>query len=137
MKLKIFITIVFFIAIALIALAITKPNKNAHYEVVRKAAVEVLNNKIAEANLPAEYASIGTMTATSIIDNYLQANLILREHTFYTLGFINYNECFFPVSIGFLGQVYLVVDENDINKFLEIPELKQLQDMKSLLEHLE
>lgn len=137
MKRKILFTIIIVIALALIALALTKPDRSAHYDAVRAAAIEILNSKISEANLPTEYASIGTMTATNIVDNYLQKNLILREHTFYTMGFVSYDEWFIPVSIGVFNHVFLTVDEKNIDKFMQTPELKQLMDMKSLLEQLD
>jgi hypothetical protein len=59
------------------------------------------------------------MAALNVIDEYLQRNFIVREHTFYTSGILVYNDMFIPVSIGVMGKVYLTVNEDDLKRMLK------------------
>ena len=86
-----------------------------------------------EARCDAEYATIGTMAALNVIDEYLQRNFIVREHTFYTSGILVYNDMFIPVSIGVMGKVHLTVNEDDLKRMLDRPEIQQMIDIKNIL----
>ena len=76
------------------------------------------------------------MVALNMIDEYLQRNLIIREHTFYTSGVLVYKEWFIPVSIGVMGKVYLTMDEDDMKRVIEKPEVKQMLDLENLLKQI-
>ena len=73
------------------------------------------------------------MAALNVIDEYLQRNFIVREHTFYTSGILVYNDMFIPVSIGIMGKVYLTVNEDDLKRMLDRPEIQQMIDIKNIL----
>lgn len=118
MKWKILLGIVFVVAIGLTVLSQTKPDRTAHYEAIKKMALKTVDHELSNNPLTAEYAAIGTMAALNLIDDYLQRNLLLREHTFYTSGVLIYKDMFIPISIGVMGQVYLTVDEEDVKKVL-------------------
>ena len=62
----------------------------------------------------------------------MQRNFIVREHTFYTSGILVYNDMFIPVSIGVMGKVYLTVNEDDLKRMLDRPEIQQMIDIKKL-----
>ena len=68
------------------------------------------------------------MTALNATDEYLNRNFLVFEHTFYNVGTILYQDMFIPVSIGFFGQVWLTVGEDDLQRLAERPEVMQILD---------
>ena len=114
---RILIIVAFVVVALLVALSMTKPDRMAHYDAVKNAvknmALKTVDHELTSNPLTAEYATIGTMAALNVIDEYLQRNFIVREHTFYTSGILVYNDMFIPVSIGIMGKVYLTVNEDD------------------------
>ena len=133
MKWKILLGFAIVAIIVMITLAMTKPDRPAHYDAVKGLALKTVDHELTSNPVTAEYAALGTMVALNMIDEYLQRNLIIREHTFYTSGVLVYKEWFIPVSIGVMGKVYLTVDEDDLKRVIEKPEVKQMLDLKNLL----
>jgi hypothetical protein len=117
----------------MVTLTMTKPERPAHYDVVKGLALKTVDHELTSNPVTAEYAALGTMTALNKIDEYLQRNLIIREHTFYNSGVLIYKDYFIPVSIGVMGKVYLTVSEDDMKRVIEKPEIKQLLDLKKHL----
>ena len=133
MKWKILLGFAVVAIIVMITLATTKPDRPAHYYAVKGLALKTVDHELTSNPVTAEYAALGTMVALNMIDEYLQRNLIIREHTFYTSGVLVYKEWFIPVSIGVMGHVYLTVDEDDLKRVIEKPEIKQMLDLENLL----
>lgn len=114
----------------MVTLTMTKPERPAHYDAVKGLALKTVDHELTGNPVTAEYAALGTMKALNKIDEYLQRNLIIREHTFYNSGVLIYKDYFIPVSIGVMGKVYLTVSEDDMKRVIEKPEIKQLLDLK-------
>jgi hypothetical protein len=117
----------------MVTLTMTKPERPAHYDAVKGLALKTVDHELTGNPVTAKYAALGTMTALNKIDEYLQRNLIIREHTFYNSGVLIYKDYFIPVSIGVMGKVYLTVSEDDMKRVIEKPEIKQLLDLKKHL----
>ena len=117
----------------MVTLTMTKPERPAHYDAVKGLALKTVDHELTGNPVTSEYAALGTMTALNKIDEYLQRNLIIREHTFYNSGVLIYKDYFIPVSIGVMGKVYLTVSEDDMKRVIEKPEIKQLLDLKKHL----
>jgi hypothetical protein len=117
----------------MVTLTMTKPERPAHYDAVKGLALKTVDHELTGNPVTAGYAALGTMTALNKIDEYLQRNLIIREHTFYNSGVLIYKDYFIPVSIGVMGKVYLTVSEDDMKRVIEKPEIKQLLDLKKHL----
>jgi len=117
----------------MVTLTMTKPERPAHYDAVKGLALKTVDHELTGNPVTAEYAALGTMTALNKIDEYLQRNLIIREHTFYNSGVLIYKDYFIPVSIGVMGKAYLTVSEDDMKRVIEKPEIKQLLDLKKHL----
>ena len=130
---RILIINTFVVVALLVALSMTKPDRMAHYDAVKNMALKTVDHELTSNPLTAEYATIGTMAALNVIDEYLQRNFIVREHTFYTSGILVYNDMFIPVSIGIMGKVYLTVNEDDLKRMLDRPEIQQMIDIKNIL----
>jgi hypothetical protein len=133
MKKYIFLGIALILVIVLVTLAMTKPDRAAHYDAVKGLALKTVDHELSSNPLTAEYTAVGNMVALNFIDEYLKRNLLLREHTFYTSGVLMYNDMFIPISIGVFGQVYLTVDENDLKQVVAMPEMQQILDLKNIL----
>ena len=122
MKRRILLGIIIIVLTVMAVLSQTKPDRDAHYDAVKKLALKTVDHHLSSNPVTAEYTALGIMTALNMIDEYLQMNLLLRDHTFYTSGVLIYKDMFIPVSIGFMGKVYLTVDENDMKRVMEMPE---------------
>lgn len=128
MKTRILIVVAIIAAVLMFALSMTKPDRAAHFDAIKQMALKTVDHELTSNPLTAEYATIGTMTALNMIDEYLQTNLIVQEHTFYTSGLLIYKDLFIPVSYGVMGEVHLVVSEADMKRIMERPEMKQMKD---------
>ena len=131
---KILLIILCVILVGLVVLTMTKPGRSEHYDAVKMMVAKVVDRELHANPLTAEYATIGTVSALEKVDDYLSKNLMVQDHTFYTVGMLRYQEMFFPVSIGMLGQVHLTVSENDLKKALKMPEIKEIMKSKSVEE---
>ena len=131
---KALLIISLFVVVGLAVLAMTKPDRPEHYDAVKIAAANMIDRELHANSMTADYATIGTMSALNMLDDYLSNNLMVHDHTFYTVGVLRYQEMFFPVSIGMLGQVHLTVSENDLKKALKMPEIKEIMKSKSVEE---
>lgn len=131
---RILLIISLFVVVGMAVLAMTKPDRQQHYNAVKVAATKVIDHEMHANSLTAEYATIGTMSALNMLDDYLSKNLVVHDHTFYTVGMLRYQEMFFPISIGVFGQVHLTVSEDDLKKALKMPEIKDMMKSKSVEE---
>ena len=115
---RILIALAVVLAIVMATLAMTKPDRKAHYEAVKGMALKVVDHELSSNPLTKEHAAVGLMIALNEIDEYLQRNLIVYEHTFYTNGILLYKDMFVPISIGIFGNVYLTIDEEKVKKYM-------------------
>ena len=129
---KILLILLCIVLLGMLVLAMTKPERSEHYDAVKITATKVIDRELHDNPLTAEFATIGMMTALNMLDDYLSKNLMVHDHTFYTVGVLRYQEMFFPVSIGVLGQVHMTVSEDDLKKVLKMPEIKEILKSKSL-----
>ena len=126
MKRRILLGVAIIVVIVMAALAMTKPDKVAHYEAVKAMALKAVDHELSNNPETAEYAALGTVAALNKIDEYLQRNLLVSEHTFYNSAVLIYNDKFIPISVGVFNQVYLTLDEEDIRRIVNMPEIKPL-----------
>ena len=133
-KFLISITLVVLMAMALAAM--TKPERMAHYETVKKGLTVVIEKVVNSHPLLQQYNAISTMTALNATDEYLKRNFMVFEHTFYNVGTILYQDMFIPVSIGLFGQVWLTVGEDDLQRLAERPEVMQMLGVEDALRQI-
>ena len=129
---KILLIILFVILVGLVVLTMTKPGRSEHYDAVKMMVAKVADRELHANPLTAEYATIGTVSALEKVDDYLSKNLMVQDHTFYTVGMLRYQEMFFPITIGIFGQVHLTISEEDLKKALKMPEMKEMMKSKSV-----
>ena len=130
-KFLIGITLVVLMAMALAAM--TKPERTAHYDTLKKGMTVVIEKIVNSHPLLQQYNAISTMTALNATDEYLKRNFMVFEHTFYNVGTILYQDMFIPVSIGLFGQVWLTVDKGDLQRLAERPEVMQMLGVEDAL----
>ena len=120
------------LALLLVAMAMTKPDKMAHYGRVKAEALKVVDHQIVSRPELAEFAAIGTVKAMEAADAYLGRNLLVYEHTFYNEGVLLYNDYMVTVSIGVLGQVFLTVAHEDLERAINSTELMKMMGVESI-----
>ena len=128
------------VLIGLAVLAATKPDRASHYEAIKKEVLVVVDKQMNSNASLKDFAAMGTLKALNALDECMGRYLILREHTFYTVGVIIYKDQLFPVSVGALGHVWLTVDEKDLEQVVTSPDMMKLigaDDLRQVMDLLE
>lgn len=113
-KLLIFIVI---IGAAMLALMVTTPSRQQHADTIRQVMTGAVNAELRDYQIDGAFGSIASATATSSIDQFLNTSFLVRDHRFYSLGFIDYEGEFVLVSVGILGHVY-TLDEDQARQLI-------------------
>ena len=110
---KKFIFLIVFLAVVAGALIATCPDRNAHMAAIKSVVSEVVNDEVdKQTNIfTTELASISTVLTVNMADSYLKTNLIIKDHTLYNIGYINYKNELRMVSVGILNHVFTLDKE--------------------------
>ena len=114
-KFLIFLGIIAIIALALMA---TTPDRQQHVDTIKSVMTGAVNAELRENNIDGPIASIASVAATTAVDRYLNTSFIVRDHRFYSLGFIDYNNEFQMVSVGIFNHVY-TLDEDQAREMIK------------------
>ena len=107
-KFLIFLGIIAVVAVALMA---TTPDRQQHVDTIKTVMTGAVNAELRENNIDGPLGSIASAAATMAVDKYLSTNFLVRDHRFYSLGFIDYNNEFQMVSVGVFNHVYTLDEE--------------------------
>ena len=107
-KFLFFLGIIAVVAVALIA---TTPDRQQHVDTIKSVMTGAVNAELRENNIDGPLGSIASAAATMAVDKYLSTNFLVRDHRFYSLGFIDYNNEFQMVSVGVFNHVYTLDEE--------------------------
>lgn len=107
-KFLIFLGIIAVVAVALMA---TTPDRQQHVDTIKSVMTGAVNAELRENNIDGPLGSIASAAATMTVDKYLSTNFLVRDHRFYSLGFIDYNNEFQMVSVGVFNHVYTLDEE--------------------------
>jgi hypothetical protein len=99
------------IAVAAVALMATTPDRQQHVDTIKSVMTGAVNAELRENNIDGPLGSIASAAATMAVDKYLSTNFLVRDHRFYSLGFIDYNNEFQMVSVGVFNHVYTLDEE--------------------------
>jgi hypothetical protein len=99
------------IAVAAVALMATTPDRQQHVDTIKSVMTGAVNAELRENNIDGPLGSIASVAATMAVDKYLSTNFLVRDHRFYSLGFIDYNNEFQMVSVGVFNHVYTLDEE--------------------------
>ena len=113
--------LVFFFVIigaAMLALMVTTPSRQQHADTIKQVMTGAVNAELRDYQIDGAFGSIASATATSAIDQFLNTSFLVRDHRFYSLGFIDYGGEFILVSVGILDHVY-TVDEDQARQFIK------------------
>ena len=125
---KILLSLVIVVALVMGAAVMTKPDYKAHYDLVKRTALKVIDHQVNSNPWAALFGPMVTMGALDIVDGYLKKNLLFYDHTFYTTGVLIYQDMFIPVSVGAFGHVHMLVSEDDIKNVVRLPDLRQIKE---------
>ena len=107
-KFLIFLGIIAIIAVALMA---TTPDRQQHVDTIKSIMAGAVNAELRENNIDGPLASIASVAATTAVNTYLNTSFVVRDHRFYSLGFIDYNNEFQLVSVGVFNHVYTINED--------------------------
>lgn len=107
-KLLFFLAIVGVIAVLLM---ITTPSRQQHVDTIKQVMTGVVNSELQSHQIDGALGSIASVASTNAIDQFLNTRFMVRDHRFYSIGFVDYDDQFIPVSFGILDHVY-TLDED-------------------------
>ena len=99
------------IAIIAVALMVTTPDRQQHVDTIKSVMTGAVNAELRENNIDGPWASIASVAATTAVDKYLNTSFLVRDHRFYSLGFIDYNGEFQMISVGVFNHVYTLNED--------------------------
>ena len=109
---KKFLFLILFITVIGGVLIATCPDRHAHQEAIKSVVSEVVNAEVDQSNIfTTELASISTVLTMNMADSYLKTNLVVRDHTFYNIGYVNVKDEFRMISFGILNHVFTIDKE--------------------------
>ena len=108
---KKFLIFLGFIAVIAVALMVTTPDRQQHVDTIKSVMTGAVNAELRENNIDGPLASIASVAATTAVNTYLNTSFVVRDHRFYSLGFIDYNNEFQLVSVGVFNHVYTLNEE--------------------------
>ena len=109
---KKFIYLIIFLVVLGGVLVATCPDRTAHREAIKGVISEVVSSEMNKNPLGStEIISIGTVFTMDLVDAYLKTNLMIKDHTFFNIGYVTYKDDFKVVSIGVLNHVFTVDEE--------------------------
>jgi len=109
---KKFIYLIIFLVVLGVVLVATCPDRTAHREAIKGVISEVVNSEMDKNPFGStEIISIGTVFTMDLVDAYLKTNLMIKDHTFFNIGYVTYKDDFKVVSIGVLNHVFTVDEE--------------------------
>jgi len=112
--------IVFLVVIGAIAvgLMITTPNRQQHVDTIKSVITGAVNAELRDNHIDGDIGSIASMVATTAVDRFLNTSFLVRDHRFYSLGFIDYEGEFYMVSVGIFDHVY-TFDEDQAREMIK------------------
>lgn len=114
-KFLVFLGIIAVIAVALMA---TTPDRQQHVDTIKSVMKGAVNAELRDNNIDGPLASIASVAATKAVDQFLNTSFLVRDHKFYSLGFIDYNGEFQMVSVGIFNHVY-TLDEDQAREMIK------------------
>lgn len=121
---KILVSIVFIIIGIAIGLMVTMPDRQQHQDTIKSVMQGAINAELRENQIDGPLGAIASVAAYTTLTTFLNTSFVVRDHTFYSLGFIDYEGEFILVSVGVFNHVY-TLDEDQARKLIK-------QKMKTL-----
>ena len=127
---KVFIVVTFVLGVTLVAMMLTKPEPKEHYDVMigmtqnmvdQEVTSDNVKKKIAQLGIDVdltEVTELGKDLAMNTAGFYLQSHMKVEDYYVATVGTLNYSGVNLPVTLGCMGQVFLLVDEDQLKRML-------------------
>jgi regulatory protein YycI of two-component signal transduction system YycFG len=149
---KVFIVVTLLLGITLVAMLLTKPEPQAHYDAVvglaqsvvdqemnsdnvKKKIAQVGADKLAELGIEgvdaetleklgadvdlSKVTELGKDVAMNTAGFYLQSHLTVNDYYVVTVGLLNHRGKTLPVTLGIMGKVVLLVNEEQVKQMVK------------------
>ena len=121
---KVFFVVTLVLAVTVVAMLLTKPEPKEHFDAVLSLTQNVVDQeaqgleKLAEKVDMPEVAQFGKDLAMNTAGFYLQSHLKVEDYYVVNVGIVKYNGYDIPVTVGILGSVHRLVDEEQVRHLL-------------------
>lgn len=116
MKKKLLALLLMLAVVLLLVLPFAKPAPIDHINNVKNNALSLAHQELTRAQLPEEYALQASMEAVKKVNSYLQTHMEVKDYIFVNVGMLNYHGNTYPITIGTLGEVYVLINEEYARK---------------------
>ena len=113
---KVIIFLVMALVVVLTAMALTKPDDQAHYALVKAIVRSEVSHHLANSKLVKEYGNVVSYEALGRVNNYVDSHLKIHDFVCFTLGTAQHQKMTVPVTLGIFHRVILIGDEDEIKK---------------------
>lgn len=128
---KFLVFVVMLLVVVGVALVVTCPSREAHREAIRRVATAVVNSEMNKNDHDETLAAIGTVVGIGAVEEYLNMNLIVRSYSFYSVGYIVYNNDPRMVSVGLFNHIFTIKEEDAkrmLKSKLSLPNIRMQQE---------
>ena len=148
---KVFIIVTFLLGVTLVAMLLTKPEPQEHYDAMIGLAQNVVDQEVTSNNVKKNMAQMGAKKLAELgiegVDEealeqlgadvdltevtelgkdlamntagfYLQSHMKVNDYHVVTIGLLNYEGTNLPVTIGIMGKVFVLIDEEHVKRML-------------------
>lgn len=125
-KLTIKLTLVIVAVGALILLALTCPDKDAHKDAMKTTINKAFEHKMSDTFTDEESKNdifqgitmLGSMLVNNIADSMLDTKMEVKNYVFFSIGAINHDGKSQTISFGILNNVYTCTEE-DLKPYID------------------
>ena len=112
--------VIFFLVMALVvvltAMALTKPDDQAHYALVKAIVRSEVSHHLANNKLVKEYGNVISYEALGKANDYVDRRLKIHDFVCFTLGTVRHQNMSVPITLGIFNHVIFIADEDEIKK---------------------
>ena len=108
---KVFIVVTMVLAVTVVAMLLTKPEAKEHYDAVVGLTQNVVDQE-------AQGLQFGKDLAMNTAGFYLQSHMKVEDYFVVNVGMVNYKGMDIPITVGILGSVHRLVDEEQVRHLL-------------------
>lgn len=98
----------------LVALVVTRPNKEQHAEKIKELAMSVMTDNISDEDKMTQGLAI--FFGPFIVDRFMDLGLQVDDYLIFNIGRIKFQDTNKPVSIGIFNNVFLLVEPKQIRE---------------------
>lgn len=106
------------IVVLSLALVLTKPETALHFTTLNNMVKSVVDHEMKYVDIPEEASVEATYEAMIRVDAYMHGHLEVKDYFLINVGVLDYRGKRYPITIGTMKHVYVLITEGQARKVL-------------------